>query len=180
MTENEQQSPALYFNVSIPQGIPLVNFLEGKYNGYFLAGRAKRLGDRYRRLLSEAFSPEDDLFKDEEGFSIYYSLLGFACEIYAKSILYDIQGTSAAQPVEGHKLSLLCKRMPDTLQREMEDAFKKLAPDKVFDDELKKMDQFFTNLRYLYETNGYSLHMKTPRIILGILADCAERIINQE
>ena len=180
MTESDQQSPVVHFDITFPEGIPPIDFPDDRHSGISLARKAKRLGDRYQRFLCECFTPDADFFSDEEGFAIYFSLLGLTCEIYAKSILYGIQGASAAQQVRSHELSLLCKRMPDTLQNELKEDFNRLVPDKVFEDELKRIDQFFINFRYLYEIDGYSLNMNTPRIILEILATRADHITKQE
>lgn len=163
------------FEVHFPDGVPQINLKEGKYTAQDLSIRANKLANRYNRLLAEAFNPDEDFMKDPYGFEIYLSLLGLACELCIKSILYREQVSHSVEWEKGHDLSEIYQNISEEMQQKIEADFALQFPSKSYSEELKRIGVFFRNFRYSYEIDGYSVNLKTAQIVLEILKKYAEQ-----
>ena len=171
----EELQHNLHLDVHFPDGVAQINLKEGKHTAKDLSIRANNLANRYTRLLAEAFNPDEDFLEDPYGFEIYLSLLGLACELCIKSILYREQVSHSVEWERGHDLSKLYSKISEETRQKMEADFALQCPSKSYLEELKRTEVFFMNFRYSYEIDGYSLNLKTAQMIFEILKKHAEQ-----
>lgn len=163
--------------VTIPDEIQSINLNERKFTAQDLSVRAKRLADRYVKLMENYFNPDEDFMKDPEAFAIYLSLLGLSCELYIKSLLYSEQPSDSTLWVSGHDLSALLGKLSSGLQLKIQNNFANCFPEGDVQDEITKMDMFFRKFRYAYEIDGYSVNLYIAQSILGIIKNAVKQLI---